>query len=111
MKIKILLLILTACFASTAMAKKYWIDLGTDWYIYFDNGQTYIKSSQLPSGSGTHRHSCSHGRAQMSKTYGYTDYRKNMYAYILSGSVTGKPLSIVLDDVESTCGFFGARLH
>ena len=110
-KILVLTVILSAIWAKPAVAVKYWFDIGSNWYIYFDNGQTYIRSSYLPSNAVNQKHSCSHGRVQMSKTYGDDNYRKNMYAYILAGYTTRKSLSIVLDDGQSTCEFFGAKLY
>ena len=104
MKNKLLLTIILTLCSSSAMASKYWHSLGSDWKIFFDNGQTYVSSPAMAS-------HCNYDRAQLnSYSYANPDYNKNMYAYVLSGSVTGKSLRIVLDNAQSTCQFYGANL-
>ena len=100
----IVIVLVSVFFSTSVYAGKYWHSLGDSWKVYFDNGQTYISSTNIPS-------HCAHSRAQMDRNY-YSDaeYYKNMYAYILSGTVTGKKLSIVLESTQSTCEFFGANL-
>ena len=90
--------------SGSAVAGKYWHNLGSEWKLYFDNGKTYIRSNNMAA-------DCTHNRAYMDKDHYTTfpDYYKSMYAYLLAGATTGKSLAIVLDNTETTCKFYGAE--
>ena len=87
-----------------ASAGTYWSPALSDWRLYLDNGVVYIAASNMPA-------HCQYARAQIdtsTQVYSPT-YQRDIYAYVMAAHVAGKPLSIVLNDQESTCKVYGAN--
>lgn len=90
--------------ASNSFASIFWTATLQNWTIYVNNSVVYVSASNMPS-------NCSYQRAQIntSADFPYSQQNnKDLYAYILSASITGKSLSVVVDDI-GTCSIYGAN--
>lgn len=105
MKKIILLVVLyaTLC-ASNSFAGIFWTAPLQNWNIYVNNGVIYVSATNMPA-------NCSYQRAQIDTTSNFPlsqQNNKDLYAYILSSSLTSKPLTIVVDSDVTTCTVWGA---
>ena len=92
--------------ASNAFAGRYWTDNLQDWNLYVNNGVIYLAATNMPS-------HCSYSRAQIdtnSSNGGFSQQNnKDLYAYLLTASIAGKSMRIVVSSDQSDCTISGAQ--
>ena len=96
-------LLVTSLSPIAAHATLVWTPSLTDWTLSVNNGVAYVNATNMPT-------YCLYSRAQIdtSATVITPTNQRDLYAFVLASYMAGKPLTLVVNDAETTCKIYGA---